>query len=484
MFDLAKAAGFDLVPNLDTMEVVQIPLDKLDPNEKNFFQVEDVQDLMESIQVSGILQPLNVVRNGDRYRIIAGHRRFKAAGLAGLREVPAIVLPDMSEAMEWFMLIKTNTTARELTHAEKAESAIRLKKHLVQMKKEGVKITGRLRDIVAEQLEISKTELARMEVIEKNLNGEFKEMWKNNSIDASCAYELAKLPAKDQETLFSSMVKNGCRMSAPIVKDFALQQKCKAWACQDCPYPSTDKEKEQRGKGWKFPCHHLQKLEIRHWSSDGACTCCADCSKAYRCLDACSGAKVAACAAERRMRMEAESQAAVERSKSIDNARKEHFLTTPFPNIGKAVVPLVSQAGISLEDIAEWWTDNLNELLPDDAEIECFDSADVSCMLHAETVDDVNWDLAAFVAFCDAVNRTPNALLGYEDTPTKFGWHSYPQDRPKNGQRVVARRTVGSIIRCGEYIYRDDDWYEPGLDDFKMNITGVTHWIEAPEVQK
>ena len=160
-FDLAKAAGLDkIVSNLDTMEVVMIPLDKIDQNEKNFFSVDDVQDLMESIQVNGILQPLNLVRAGDRYRIIAGHRRFKAAGLAGLKEVPAIVLPEMSEAMEWFMLIKTNTTTRELSHAEKAEAAIRLKKHLVQMKQEGVKITGRLRDIVSEQLEISKTELA------------------------------------------------------------------------------------------------------------------------------------------------------------------------------------------------------------------------------------------------------------------------------------------------------------------------------------
>ena len=206
-FDLTKAAGLDkIVSSLDTMEMVMIPLDRIDINEKNFFAVDDVHDLMESIQVNGILQPLNLVRAGDRYRIIAGHRRFKAAELAGLKEVPAIVLPEMSEAMEWFMLIKTNTTTRELSHAEKTEAAIRLKKHLVQMKHEGVKITGRLRDIVSEQLEISKTELARMEVIDKGLSDDFKKLWKNNAIDASCAYELAKIQASDQEVLYSQML--------------------------------------------------------------------------------------------------------------------------------------------------------------------------------------------------------------------------------------------------------------------------------------
>ena len=478
-FDLAKAAGLDkIVSNLDTMEVVTIPLDKIDQNEKNFFSVDDVQDLAESIQVNGILQPLNVVRAGERYRIIAGHRRFKAAGIAGLKEVPAIILPDMSESMEWFVLIKTNTTTRELTHAEKTEAAIRMKKHLVQMKQEGVKITGRLREIVAEQMEISKSEMARMEVIDKNLSNGFKELWKGNAIDASCAYELAKLPESDQTELLSRMNRNGCKMSTPIVKDYVLQQKHKNWACQDCPYPRTPEEREQRGKGWKFPCHHLAKLEIRHWASDGACTCCADCGKAFKCLDACSGAKVAACEAHRKQQIAKEQQEAAAAKSKKEIERAEHFETTPFVNIGKAVIPLVERCGISLEDIADWWTDNVNELLPDEEAIPCFDESDVANMLYAKCIDDVNWDLVSFIAFCEAVDRTPNDLLGYPSTR----WKPYHDIQPANGQRVIARRMVGKIVRCGEYIYRDGDWYEPGLDDFKMNITGVTHWIEAPEV--
>ena len=477
-FDLTKAAGLDsIMSNLDTMEISMIPVTLIDTNEKNFFSVDDVQDLAESIQVNGILQPLNVVRAGDRYRIIAGHRRFKAACEVGLKEVPAIVLPEMSESMEWFALIKTNTTTRELSHAEKAEAAIRLKKHLVKMKQEGVKITGRLRDIVSEQLEISKTELARMEVIDKGLSQSFKDLWKTNAIDASCAYELAKLPPNDQEFLHGKMTRNGCRMSAPIVKDYVLQQKNKTWACQDCPYPSTPDDREKRGKGWKFPCHHLAKLEIRHWASDGACTCCANCGKAFKCLDACSGSKVAACEAHRRQQIEKEKQAAAAAKSDRDLELAEHFQTTPFVNIGKSVIPLVDRCGISFEDIAGWWTDNVNELLPDEDAIPCFDESDVANMLYAKCIDDVNWDLVSFIAFCEAVDRTPNDLLGYPSTR----WKPYHAIQPDDGQRVVIRRVSCGMNQTGEYIYRDGKWYHPGLDDHEMNITGVTHWIEAPD---
>ena len=66
-FNLAEAAGFgSMMSNLDTREVEMIPVRLIDTNEKNFFTVEDVQDLKESIEVNGILQPLNVVMDGSR----------------------------------------------------------------------------------------------------------------------------------------------------------------------------------------------------------------------------------------------------------------------------------------------------------------------------------------------------------------------------------------------------------------------------------
>ena len=218
-FDLTKAAGYDkFVSNLDiNQKVVRIQLNKLVSSEKNFFRVEDVQDLMESIQLVGLLDPLVVVPSGDKYRIIAGHRRKKALEELSktdkqYADVSCIVLPEMSKDMEMVTLIQSNTTTRELTSYEKAEAAQRLKKHLVELKKQGVKIPGRLRDIVAEQMQISATEVARMEVINKNLSDDWKPFWKENKIMAACAYEIAKLSPEDQAELFQRPrdPPNGC----------------------------------------------------------------------------------------------------------------------------------------------------------------------------------------------------------------------------------------------------------------------------------
>lgn len=135
-FNLSEALGYDKVlSNLDKQEIAQIQLKRLRENEKNFFSVDVLQDLKDSIVLHGILQPLLVVPDDElHYRIIAGHRRFAAAkalveeGYETLREVPCLILPEMSEAMEWAMLIQTNTAARDLTYAEKSESMIRMKK--------------------------------------------------------------------------------------------------------------------------------------------------------------------------------------------------------------------------------------------------------------------------------------------------------------------------------------------------------------------
>ena len=69
-----------------------------DQPRKNFSE-ESLRQLAESIATAGILQPILVVRRGDRFRIVAGERRFRAARLAGLTEVPVIVR-DLTEEQQ------------------------------------------------------------------------------------------------------------------------------------------------------------------------------------------------------------------------------------------------------------------------------------------------------------------------------------------------------------------------------------------------
>lgn len=474
-FNLAEAAGFgSMMSNLDTREIEMIPVRLIDTNEKNFFTVEDVQDLKESIEVNGILQPLNVVMDGARYRIIAGHRRFKAASELGMEEVPAIVLPEMSEAMEQLALIQTNTTARELAYHEKMEAAIRLKKILLQLKEEGVQLPGKLRDIMAEQLEISRTELARMNVIEKSLIPEGKALMKEGKMTASAAYAMARTSPECQKELIDQKLP---AYMTEHIEDYAVKRTLD-WIAEDCPHPEGWYQNEQKRLEKKLECPSWKRIHAhKEKGHPERCPgCCSGCPSLPTCKDACGNAKHALAAKNQAHALELEKQ----KKAAEEEWEKEEFKHTPFATIGRILQPLFEEGNLDMDEIAEYWNDNLLEILPDHDDNSAFDAGHVEKMVYPETVDDIDWPLPVFVAFCDAVDQTPNALLGYHDEEAA-GWHLYSEKKPRLNQRVIVRRTACNTISYGEYIYRDGRWFNPGIDAFPMNITGVTHWIEVPE---
>jgi ParB family chromosome partitioning protein len=72
----------------------QLPLDRIDPNPRQprgAFDEEPLQDLTTSIEAVGVLQPIVVRPHGERYQIVMGERRVRAARAAGLERIPAIV---------------------------------------------------------------------------------------------------------------------------------------------------------------------------------------------------------------------------------------------------------------------------------------------------------------------------------------------------------------------------------------------------------
>ncbi len=76
-----------------------VAIDSIDPNPlqpRRTFQSERLSELAQSIRANGIIQPLVVRRVGDRYQLVAGERRWRAAKLAGVADVPVVVenIPD------------------------------------------------------------------------------------------------------------------------------------------------------------------------------------------------------------------------------------------------------------------------------------------------------------------------------------------------------------------------------------------------------
>ena len=109
----------------------QIPLDLLDPNPfqpRMAFDQEALEELAASIRLRGVLQPILARAHPskpDRFYIVAGERRWRAAGLAGLHEVPAIVR-DLTDAEAGIAALIENLQREDLNPIEEAEGYSRL----------------------------------------------------------------------------------------------------------------------------------------------------------------------------------------------------------------------------------------------------------------------------------------------------------------------------------------------------------------------
>jgi ParB family chromosome partitioning protein len=104
--------------------VVQIPIEDLVPNRfqpRINFDEKALNDLANSIKQHGIIQPLVVRRLGDKYEIIAGERRYKAAQIAGLVSVPGIVANVNDQSSAEIALVE-NVQRKDLSAIEEARS--------------------------------------------------------------------------------------------------------------------------------------------------------------------------------------------------------------------------------------------------------------------------------------------------------------------------------------------------------------------------
>lgn len=109
-------------------KVVQIDINEIDPNPhqpRTEFEGGDIFSLSESIRQNGILQPLTVRKVEDRYEIIAGERRLRAAKLAKLQYVPCIVM-NVSERNSAILALVENIQRQDLSFFDEASAIEKL----------------------------------------------------------------------------------------------------------------------------------------------------------------------------------------------------------------------------------------------------------------------------------------------------------------------------------------------------------------------
>lgn len=134
------------------------PLAAIEPNPRQpRKQINDeaLAQLAESVREKGVLLPLVVRRVAeDRYQIIAGERRWRAAGLAGLTEVP-VLIKDVSPQDQLELALVENIQRQDLNPLEEAEAYLRLVKEYGLTQEEVAKRVGKERSTVANALRIN-----------------------------------------------------------------------------------------------------------------------------------------------------------------------------------------------------------------------------------------------------------------------------------------------------------------------------------------
>lgn len=169
--------------------ILQIPIDEIIPNRfqpRLNFDDRGLEELASSIKQHGIIQPLVLRRMEDKYEIIAGERRYKAATLAGLKTVPAVIA-DIDDNKSAEVAIVENVQRRDLSAIEEARSYKNLldKGYLTQT--ELAKKMGLSQSAIANKLRLL------------NLDEEVQKALMNNQISERHARSLLVLPNHEEQ---------------------------------------------------------------------------------------------------------------------------------------------------------------------------------------------------------------------------------------------------------------------------------------------
>ena len=137
-------------------ELLEVDIDLIEPSPaqpRTHFDAERLEELAQSIRSNGIVQPLLLRRRGARYQLVAGERRWRAAQLAGLHRVPAVVREIPDDKLLELALIE-NIQRQELNAIEEAHAYKRLIETLGLTQETVAQRVGRDRSFVTNYLRL------------------------------------------------------------------------------------------------------------------------------------------------------------------------------------------------------------------------------------------------------------------------------------------------------------------------------------------
>lgn len=208
---------FSATPAQET--ITKLPLQKVEPNPnqpRRSFDEEELQALADSIAEHGILQPLAVrALDGGFYQIIAGERRWRAARMAGLDEVPVVVLEADDRTVMELALIE-NLQRQDLNPMEEAEGYRVLMEEYGLTQEQAAARVGKSRPAVTNALRL----LA--------LPDEVREMVENGTLSAGHARAVLSLPSERLQKAAAQKIialRLSVRQAEAMCKRMAFEEK-------------------------------------------------------------------------------------------------------------------------------------------------------------------------------------------------------------------------------------------------------------------
>ena len=141
---------------METGRVVFLPPRSIRPNPaqpRKIFREQALEELAESIRQHGVLQPLSVRRVGNAYELIAGERRLRAAKMAGLTEIPCIVM-NMTDQESGMAAMVENLQRQDLDFVEEARGIAMLMENWSMSQEQAARLLGKSQSAIANKLRI------------------------------------------------------------------------------------------------------------------------------------------------------------------------------------------------------------------------------------------------------------------------------------------------------------------------------------------
>lgn len=180
-------------------EIVKLPINMIKQNiyqPRKQFDSDSLMELAESIREYGVLQPISVRKKDDKYyELVAGERRLRASQLAGLENIPAIIV-DVDDNESAVLAMIENLQREDLNYIEEAEGYYNLLKELNITQEELSKKIGKKQSTIANKIRILK------------LSSKIKERLVREGLTERHARTLLKIPDEEiQNKIIDEIVK-------------------------------------------------------------------------------------------------------------------------------------------------------------------------------------------------------------------------------------------------------------------------------------